>query len=39
MARNNPKFLLSSSFDFNPEDILDKSILFNLKKKTARKKY
>ena len=38
MARNNSNFLLSFTFDFNPEDILDKSIQFDLKK-PAREKY
>ena len=38
MARNNSNFLLSFTFDLNPEDILDKSIQFDLKK-PAREKY
>ena len=33
MARNNYNFLLSSTFDFNPEDILNRSIQSDLKKK------
>ena len=39
MARSNSNFLLSSTFDFNPEGILNESIQFDLKKKPARKKF
>ena len=27
MTRNNPNFFVSPTFDFNPEDVFDKSIL------------
>ena len=37
MAINNSDFLLSSTFDPNPEDILDKSIYFDLKKTSEKK--
>ena len=37
MARNNYNFLLSSTFDFNPEDILNRSIQSYLKKKKNSK--
>ena len=33
---NNLKLLLSRKFDFDPEEILDKTLLFNLKKKQAK---
>ena len=33
MAENNSKLLLSGKFDFDPKEILDKSLLFDLKKK------
>ena len=33
---NNLKLLLSRKFDFDPEEILDKTILFNLKKNKQR---
>ena len=32
MVENNSKLLLSGKFDLNPEEILDKSLLFDLKK-------
>ena len=32
MAENNSKLLLSGTFDFDPEEILDKLLLFSLKK-------
>ena len=32
MLEKNSKLLLSGKFDFDPEEILDKSLLFNLKK-------
>ena len=32
MAENNSKLLLSGKFDFDPKEILDKSILFGLNK-------
>ena len=32
MLEKNSKLLLSGKFDFHPEEILDKSLLFNLKK-------
>ena len=32
MAENNSKLLLSGKFDFDPEEILDKLLLFSLKK-------
>ena len=37
MAENNSKLLLLGKFDFDPEEILDKSLLFNLKKASADK--
>ena len=37
MTRNNSNFLLSSTFDFNPEDILNKSIQFDLKRTSVEK--
>ena len=37
MAINNSDFLLSSTFDPNPEDILNKSIHFDLKKASEKK--
>ena len=38
MAENSSKLLLSRKFDFNPEEILDKSLLFELEKKTSADK-
>ena len=35
---NNSKLLLSGKFDFDPEEILDKLLLFDLKKKTRKDK-
>ena len=32
IAKNNSKAILSHTFDLNPEDYLEKSLLFNLKK-------
>ena len=32
MVENNSKLLLSGKCDFDPEEILDKLLLFNLKK-------
>ena len=37
MAENNLKLLLSGKFDFDPEEILDKSLLFDLKKTSEEK--
>lgn len=37
MAKNNSNFLLSSAFDLNPEDILDKNIHFDQKKNSEEK--
>ena len=37
MAENNSKLLLSGKFDSDPEEILDKSLLFNLKKTSVEK--
>ena len=37
MAKNNSNFLLSSAFDLNPEDILDKNIQFDQKKNSEEK--
>ena len=36
MMENNLKLLLSRKFDFDPEEILDKNLLFNLKKNKQR---
>ena len=36
IMENNLKLLLSRKFDFDPEEILDKTLLFNLKKKQAK---
>ena len=38
MAENNSTFLLSGRFDFDPKEILDKSLLFDLKKKLSGEK-
>ena len=38
MLENNSKLLLSGKFDFDPEEILNKLLLFNLKKQ-AKIKY
>ena len=32
MAKNNSKAIISGTFGFDPEDYLDKSLLFDLKK-------
>ena len=37
MAKNKLKLLLSGKFDFDPEEILDKSLLFDLKKTNEEK--
>ena len=37
MVENNSKLLLSWKFDFDPEEILDKSLLFDLKKTSEDK--
>ena len=37
IAENNLKLLLSTRFDFDPEEILDKFLLFNLKKRSEEK--
>ena len=37
MAESNSKLLLSGKFDSDPEEILDKSLLFNLKKTSVEK--
>ena len=37
MAENNSKLLLSRKFDFDPEGIFDKSLLFDLKKTSEDK--
>ena len=36
MGENNSKLLLSGNFNFDPEDILDKSLLFDLKQNKRR---
>ena len=37
MAKNKSKLLLSGKFDFDPEEILDKSLSFDLKKTSEEK--
>ena len=37
MAENNSKLFLSEKFDFEPEEILDKLLLFDLKKQVKKK--
>ena len=37
MAKKNSKAILSKTFDFDPEEYLDKYLLFNLKKTSAEK--
>ena len=37
MAKNKSKLLLSGKFDFDPEEILDKSLSFDLKKTSDEK--
>ena len=37
MAKKNSNFLLSSAFDLNPEDILDKSMQLEKKKNSEEK--
>ena len=37
IVENNLKLLLSAKFDFYPEEILDKLLLFNLKKRSEEK--
>ena len=37
IAKNNSKAILSHTFDLNPEDYLEKSLLFNLKKTSKEK--
>ena len=39
MAKNKSKLFLSGKFDFDPEEILDKSLSFDSKKKQVKKKY
>ena len=39
MVENNSKLLLLEEFDTDPEEILDKLFLFDLKKKQAKIKY
>ena len=39
MAENNSKLLLSRKFDFDPEEILDRSLLFKLKKTSQDKTF
>ena len=39
MAKNNSKAIISGTFDFAPEDYLDKSLLFDLKKTSEEKNY
>ena len=36
MGENNSKLLLSGKFNFDPEEILDKSLLFDLKQNKRR---
>ena len=36
-VENNSKLLLSGKFDFDPQEILDKSLLFDLKKTSGEK--
>ena len=38
LAEKNSKLLSSGKFDFDPEEILDKSLLFDLRKKTSEDK-
>ena len=37
MAKNNSKAIISGTFDFDPEDYLIKSLLFDLKKTREEK--
>ena len=37
MVENNLKLLLLGNFDFDPEEVLDKLLLFNLKKTSEDK--
>ena len=37
MAKNNSKAIISGTFGFDPEDYLDKSLLFDLKKTSEEK--
>ena len=37
MVENNAKLLLSAKFDFHPKEILNKSLLFDLKKRSEKK--
>ena len=37
MAKNNSKAIISGTFDFDPEDYLIKSLLFDLKKTRKEK--
>ena len=37
MAKKNSKAILSKTFDFDPEEFLNKSLLFNLKKTSEEK--
>ena len=37
MVENNAKLLLSGKFDFHPKEILNKSLLFDLKKRSEKK--
>ena len=37
MAKKNSKAILSKTFDFDPEEYLDKYLLFNLKKTSEEK--
>ena len=39
MAENNSKLLLSGKFEFDPEETLDKLLLFNLKKTSVEKTF
>ena len=37
VAKKNSQAIISKTFDFDPEDYLDKSLLFDLKKAVKRK--
>ena len=39
MAKNNSKAIISGTFDFDPKDYLDKSLLFDLMKTSEEKTY
>ena len=39
VVENNSRLLLSGKFDFDPKEILDKSLLFDLQKTSEEKKF